>query len=234
MQYRFKLKTETLDSQRRRRFQSEEINVLLNMAQMAVIKIIAAPRPGEFERTRLGFETQLRSIEDLRNIVVTDKTLGVEFKGNGIYQAKLPSDFLFLQNPSYASITNESCSKRAQIFYSQLDDRSEESPFDRSDFDWGEVNMQLIQNDGVRMIAKDFVIKSLILNYIRKPKKIIFAENAYKDIDGEDIPANTDQACELSEVVQDDIIDMAAFIASDARQSSDLQSKMQKINSIGL
>lgn len=204
------------------------------MAQMAVVKTIAAPRPGEFERTNLGFETQLRSIEDLRNIAVTDKTIGVTAQGNGIYQATLPGDFLFLQNPSYVTGTNDKCSKRLQVFYSQLDDRSEESPFDRSDFDWGEVNMQLIQNDRIRMIAKDFVINSLILNYLRKPRKIIYSEYSYKDIDGEQVVGPIDQPCELSEVIQDDIIDMAAFLAAESTRSSDYETKMQKLLSNGL
>lgn len=202
------------------------------MAQTALVKMIAAPRPREFERTGMGFETQLRSVEDLRNIVVTDKTIGVLSLGNNIFTSDLPGDYMFLQNPSYAVATNGNCTKRLNVFYTQLDDRAEESPFDRSDFLWGEINMQLIQNNKIRMTAKDFVIKSLVLNYIRKPKKIYHTETDYVDIDGEIVSGFQD--CELSETIHEDIVDYACYLAAEAAQSSDLQSKLQKLNINGL
>ncbi len=201
------------------------------MAQEALVKMIAVPRTAEYNRNMTGLEVNQRSIEDIRNIIVTDIALGVTSLGNGLYSATLPGNY-YVYIRGRANANNGVCVKELECFMPQLDDRSEKSPFDRSDFLWGEINMNLVQNNKIRLVAPDFVVTGLILDYVRKPRKIYHAETEYTDLDGTIIKGSQD--CELSELIHEDIVDYACFIATDSRQSSDYQSKVEKLKFVGL
>ena len=71
MQYEFKRRMNKVDSERKMNFIPQEVDMLLNEAQMFFVRTGAEPRL----RNHLGFETTQRTIDDIRTIVVEESVL---------------------------------------------------------------------------------------------------------------------------------------------------------------
>lgn len=231
MIYHFRLKTEKLNSRTKKSFLNEEINVLLNIAQMSLVKSIGQPRYKQQMSNMLGFEGNQRSIEDLRNIVVPNKELKGSVFNKKSFAFQLPADYLFYTSFN-ATIKQGMCEKPAEVFVVQHDDRTETSSFDRSDFLWGEVNITFFEKNRIQAFVNDFDITQFFLDYVRRPLKIAYVESEYTDIDGEFLKASQD--CELSEIIHEDIVDFACFLASDATGDSDYTNKLKSLEINGL
>jgi len=103
MQFDFKMKYNSVDSQRDEDFEIPEMDWLLNEAQEVYVKMRANPKIG----AEYGFEVNQRGIDDLRTIVIDQKKgvgQGVVAYDTGSVLAALPPDYWFhLNSKVYAS-----------------------------------------------------------------------------------------------------------------------------------
>ena len=233
MHYDFKQKLNKIDSQKYRNLLVPEIDWKLNEAQEVFVKIIAEPRL----RSQLGFEINQRTIDDIRTIVVNQ----TQAKGNCIkptvynessFIAQLPQEYWFYVS-SKAYGTKDTC-KNVELATKvrQHDDEHELSPFDKSSFEWREVNLRFI-NEGIRIFTDStFTVDWLCINYIKKPRRIHNAQDfqggQYKLLDGTLLTGSQD--CELPEMVHREIVDLAVLITAGDLSLPDFQLKQNKIN----
>lgn len=229
MQYDVKVKLNKVDSQQFRNLKVPEIDWALNEAQDVIIKTRAEPR----QKNGFGFEVNQRSIDDIRNIVVNNLTpLSATSVNSSSYKVDLPNDYMFFLS-GYAEITKEQCTVKSRLYVKQHDDEHEESNFDKSSFEWREVNMRFYQ-DGIRIFTDGtFIVDSICeFNYIRKPA---YMHNAADYVGGTyNLPDGTvltgTQDCELAEHIHREIVDLAVLILSGQMQHPDYELKLAKIN----
>jgi hypothetical protein len=230
MHYDLKVKLNKVDSQQFKNLKVPEIDWLLNEAQEVFIKNIAEPR----QKNGFGFEVNQRSIDDIRTIVVNNLTpLPVVVFDSISYKVTLPTNYLFFVS-GYACISKGECENvRARLYLKQHDDLHEESPFDRSSFEWQEVNFRFFEN-GLRVFTDaTFIVSSICeFNYIKKPAYMQNSQDyvggTYKLPDGTILTGFTN--CELSEHTHREIVDLAVLIATGQMQIPDYEIKQAKIS----
>lgn len=228
MHWLIRQRVNRLDSQRKQNLKTEELNVILNSAQETLVKTIVSPRYKQNVNNLLGFEAIQRNREDIRNIVVDYVPLKVEKLGDN-YSVKLPEDYLF-HEASYA-ICKDCPGKKLRTFIPQKGDLHEENPFEKSDLLFAEINIEFIEGNRIKIYA-DFEISGFLISYVRRPKKIYHSTSSYIDLDGDEIKG--DSECELSVSIHEDIVDYAAYLIAGSLGSSDLNTKIEKLQNIGL
>ena len=131
-------------------------------------------------------------------------------------------------------ISKEGCEYRtATCILRQHDDKHELSSFDKSSFEWKEVNIRFYEN-GIKIFTDGtFQVEELKLNYIRKHAYIHNAQDflptgSYTLPDGTVLTGSQD--CELPEHTHREIVDIAVLITTGDLQSGDYQLKQAKIN----
>jgi len=229
MQYDTKKKLNKVDSQKYRNLRIPELDWALNEALEVFIKRIAEPRA----KNGFGFEVNQRSIDDIREIVVNSNTPlpAASFTDNS-YTVSLPDNYMFYLS-SYVEMTKGECTTKGKLLIKQHDDSHEESIFDKSSFEWREVNARFFE-EGLRIFTDEtFVINNICeLNYIRKPAYMHNAEDyvgaTYNLPDGTVLTGTQD--CELSEHTHREIVDLAVLILSGQMQLPDYQIKKDKLN----
>ena len=226
MHYDFKKKFNKIDSNQNRNLLVPEIDWVLNEAQNVFIDIVAEPRGRSF----LGFERTQKNIDDIKALVVNDQSL-TSFVPKEDNIIKLPSDYRYFIR-GQAIVSKGSCSNvRARVHIQQHDDEFEISPFDKSSFEWREVN-GLFTQEGLKLYTDGtFTIKGMLLSYIRKP---LFMHNAkdfrggkYRTPSGKLLEGKQD--CELSEQCCREIVDIAVAISAGEIQAADYQIKYGKL-----
>lgn len=229
MQYDFKQKLNKIDSQQYRNLKIPEIDWKINEAYEIFVKSIAEPRVNN----HLGFETNQRSIDDIRTIVVNDATLNPIKLDDNTYYVELPDNYMFYIS-SKVIIERKGCGERkATTIVRQHDDRFETSPFDSSSFEWKEVNLRFF-NKGIKIFTDGtFTVKSLKLDYIRKHAYIHNAQDflptgSYKLPSGQVLTGTQD--CELPDHTHREIVDIAVLITSGDLSNADYQLKQAKIS----
>src|SRR5580765_2277401 len=233
MHYDFKQKLNRIDSQRYRGLEVPEIDWKLNEAQEVFVKIIAQPRVA----SQIGFETNQRTIEDIRVIVVDQKKGSGQVPtlfdaGDSSYIVGLPTDYWFYSNSRlYAtSIGCTACLKTREV---QHDDRAEDSPFDRSSFLWREANIRF-NAEGIRIFTGgDFIPTELCMEYLKQPPLMYNA--ADWDIGGYDLDGVTvtgTQDCSLPPSVHREIVDLAVAIAAGDLSLPDYMLKKYKTDMV--
>lgn len=232
MHYDFKKKLNKVDSQQNRNLLVPEIDWALNEAQELFIKWIAEPR----QRSYMGFEKSQRSIDDIRTLVESDKVLLIN---NGV--APLPSDYLFFVKADVLMDKGNCKGVKGRLHIRQHDDEFENSPFDKSNFEWRVVNGLFI-TEGVKVFDDGtFTNKQIIMSYIRKPKYIhnaaAFRNGTYQLPSGIELPQIGDVGvvartcdCELPEHTHREIVDIAVALVSGELLSPDYQVKLSKLN----
>ena len=223
MHYDFKKKLNKVDSEQNRNLLVPEIDWALNEAQELFVKWIAEPRL----RSYLGFEKSQRSIDDIRTLVESDKTITID---NSI--APLPEDYLFFVKADVLMDKGNCKGIKGRLYVRQHDDEFENSPFDKSNFEWRTVNGLFI-TQGVKVFDDGtFTNKELILSYIRKPKYIhnaqAFRNGTYQLPSGAVLTGTND--CELPEHTHREIVDIAVALVSGELLSPDFQVKLGKLN----
>ncbi len=221
MHYDFKLKFNKIDTQQNRNLIIPEIDWFLNEGQEMFVKTVAEPR----ERTFLGFETTQRTIDDIKSVVVEETELTVT---NNI--VTLPDNYWYYVS-SYCQMKKNNCivkSKKTRI--QQHDDDFENSPFDKSSFEWRTVN-GVFNNRGIRLFTEDFEVTKFYLSYIHTLKYIHnaanYANGSYTLPSG--IILSGTQDCELPDSVHREVVDFAVLAATIAVQSPDYESKAAKL-----
>jgi hypothetical protein len=228
MHYAFKMALNKLDSQQNINLRVPQIDVLLNEAQMLYIKLIAEPRT----RNQFGFEVGQRSIDDLKNIVVDDDLRPITATGTKYEVVSLPDDYLFFAGASIDMKKGTCVVPMERVRVIQHDDKAEESPFDRSDFEWREVNIRFFE-DGIKVFNDGtFSIDTFTLDYIREPLYMHNAQDfngaTYTRLDGTVLI--TFQDCELSAHTHQEIVDLAVLIAAGNIEIPGISLKEKKVN----
>lgn len=228
MHYDFKQKLNKIDSQQYRNLRIPEIDWKLNEACEIFIKNIAEPRINN----HLGFEVNQRTIDDIRTLVVNDKELSCSIINPKSYISNLPNDYLFYVS-SEVNISKNNCNNIiARCKIKQHDDTHEQSPFDKSSFEWREVNIRFYEK-GIKIFTDEtFVINSLILNYIKKHPYLHNAEDYPTGI--YNLPSGIIltgiQNCILPEQTHREIVDIAVSITSLDLSASDYALKQTKLS----
>lgn len=229
MHYDFKQKLNKIDSQQYRNLRIPEIDWHLNEALDVFIKSIAEPRINN----HLGFETSQRSTDDIRTLV-TNKTINTFLNGSDeTKKIVIPIDYMFFVSAE-CIISKENCKdKKARIYIRQHDDEFQQSPFDKSSYEWGEVNATFSDDTLVLYTGGDLEIKEVRLNFIKKHNYIHNAQDflptgTYNLPSGEVLTGR--ENCELPEHTHREIVDIAVLIATGNLQIPDYQIKQAKLN----
>lgn len=234
MHYDFKKKFNKIDSQQNRNLRVPEVDWTLNEALKLFVKMIAQPRVSQ----HLGFEVSQRSIDDIRELVVDP--IDRDNIGFDIYnypttftvkdnQITLPKEYWFFLK-GYVEMKKGNCIKEGQLYIRRHEEEFEESPLDRSSFEWREVN-GVFYRDRIK-VFNDGTFKNtrVFLSYVRRPKYMHFAEGhspqGYKLPSGVSLVGRSD--CELSEQTHSEIVDIAVLLASAETQSTNLQESLLK------
>ena len=223
MHYDFKKKLNKVDSEQNRNLLVPEIDWALNEAQELFIKMVAEPR----QRGFLGFEKSQRTIDDIRTIVESEQVVTIT---NGV--APFPERYLFFLKADILMDKGNCRGVKGRLHVRQHDDEFENSPFDKSSFEWRIVNGLFI-TEGVKVFDDGtFTNKSLVLSYIRKPSYIhnanAFRNGTYQLPSGRVLEGTVD--CELPEHTHREIVDIAVALVSGELLSNDYQVKLSKLN----
>lgn len=232
MHYDFKMKLNKIDSEQYRNLRVPEIDWLLNEAQEFFIKSVAFPRVPN----HLGFETSQRTIDDIRTIVVDNKQLEKDLINSDDKQKVfvLPTDYMFYISAK-VTVSKAQCGlKEVRLLIKQHDDKFEESPFDNSSFEWGDINATF-DSKGLRVYSDGtFDVENVKLNYIKEPAYIHNAsdfkpEGQYKSLKtGLNLTGR--QNCELPNQTHREIVDIAVMLASSNLDIQNIQMKQGKLN----
>lgn len=229
MQYDVKYKLNKVDSQQYRNLRIPEIDWTLNEALDIFIKSVAEPRTNN----QFGFETSQRTIDDIRTLVVNDQPLTPIELSPTTYYVALPDNYMFFVSADVIMNRQTCGDKKGRCILRQHDDRFEDSPFDCSSYEWGEVNIRFYEQ-GIKIFTDGtFTIEELNLNYIRKHAYIHNAQDflptmSYKLPDGTLLTGT--QNCELPEHTHREIVDIAVLILSNNLELPGYQLKQAKIN----
>ena len=223
MHYDFKKKLNKVDSEQNRNLLIPEIDWALNEAQELFIKMVAEPR----QRSFLGFEKSQRAIDDIRTIVKSEQVVTIT---NGV--APIPEDYLFFLKAEVLMDKGNCRGVKGRLHVRQHDDEFENSPFDKSSFEWRIVNGLFI-TEGVKVFDDGtFTNKSLVLSYIRKPSYVhnakAFRKETYRLPSGVELTGTVD--CELPAHTHREIVDIAVALVSGELLSNDYQVKLSKLN----
>lgn len=226
MHYDVKMKLNKVDSQQYRNLIIPQVDWILNEAQELFVKMIAEPRIA----SHYGFEIGQRSWMDIRSIVVEEKSIAPTAN-----LVTLPTDFWYYVS-AYCTMKKGGCEKKShKIFIRQHDDDFENSPFDKSSFEWKTVNGVFNEN-GLKLYAEDFDIVEVLLTYIKKLKYIHnaagFGTNGYirPGVTGQEANCLGSVNCELPESTHREIVDIAVLIATGQLQIPDYQIKKDKLS----
>ena len=223
MHYDFKMKLNKIDSQQYRNLLIPEIDWVLNEAQELFVKMVAEPRL----RNHLGFEVNQRSIDDIRTIVVNEECLNVNDNVTA-----LPQDYWHFLKGEVIMEKGKCEGVKGRFHVRQHDDEFENSPFDKSSFEWRAVN-GIFYKDGVKFYTDGtFTIKQFCMSYLKKLKYIHNAEDfrngEYKLPSG--VLLSGYQDCELPDHTHREIVDIAVLLISGQLQIPDYQIKLSKLN----
>ena len=223
MHYDFKSKFNKIDSQSYRNLRVPEIDWILNEAQELFVKMVAKPR----EKNSLGFETSQRTIDDIRPVV---KSYTGAVGATNILA--LPPDYWFYLRARVIMEKGVCKNIPAVLRIQQHDDEFEESPFNKSSFEWREVN-GLFNSQGLQLFTDGtFTNKTVKMEYIRNLDYIHNAEDFRAG--GYNLPSGVTltgtQDCILPISTHKEIVDIAVLLASANIQSPDWQQKLAKIN----
>tara|TARA_R100001460_G_scaffold19735_1_gene40958 strand:- start:414 stop:1136 length:723 start_codon:yes stop_codon:yes gene_type:complete len=234
MHYDVKVKLNKVDSQQYRNLRIPEIDWALNEAQGIFIKMIAEPRKVKM-LFDFGFEKNQRNIDDIRTIVKNNEVVYTKKENDFEYYIELPEDYQFLVHAKAVLAKNNCKDVSASCVVRQHDDEFEFSPFDRSSFEWREINLRFYDK-GIKAFSDGtFIIDNLVLDYIKKPGYIHNAEDfgtaaQYKLPDGSLLTGFKD--CELPSHTHPEIVDIAVLVLTGQLQYADYNIKRDKINLI--
>jgi len=223
MHYELKKKLNKVDSQQYKNLLVPEIDVALNEAQELFVKMVAQPRLKSY----LGFEKSQRNIDDIRTIVVEELGWGVT---NNI--VTLPSDYWHYIKGSVHCTKAQCIDVPCRLFIRRHEEDFENSPFDKSSFEWRHVN-GLFNENGIKLFTDNtFTINSVDLVYIRKLSYIHNAEDfgtgGYRLLSG--ILLSGTENCELPDHTHREIIDIAALLLMGELQIPGVDQKVLKLN----
>jgi hypothetical protein len=223
MHYDFKAKINKLDSNGNRNFIIPEIDHLLNLALELFVENVAFPRKSDVNFK--GFEKGTRNIEEIRTLVTN-----LRFNKDGEYFL-IPDSYWFYVK-SEALCSKGACSSISITpTVRQHDDVFQGNSFNKSSFEWRELNITFDQN-GIKPYIEDFVVDSLDVTFIKKHPYLHNAGDyrggTYTKLDS--IVLTGTQDCLLIDSTHKYIVDLAVLLASQNLSSTNLQTDMLRTN----
>jgi hypothetical protein len=236
MHYDFKIKANSIDSNKFSNFNVPEIDWVLNEAERIFVKTIAFPR----YKSPVNFEVNQRIKSDIHKIVINDKnffTNVVPFDNNSyIYRTdQLNPPFWFFLSGKVLAEKN-GCIKEIDLFEVSHGLLLDKDPFSSSNFEWEEVNFTLI-SEGLKITTDGtFNITGVKLNYIRELPYMHNAQdhrnNTYNLLaTGDTLTGRQNSLFSYSREICSEIVDIAVELAhmdlSDPRfQTSQYKNKI--------
>ena len=223
MHYDLKIKLNKVDSQQYKNLLIPEIDWVLNEAQELFVKMVAEPRL----RNHLGFEMNQRGIDDIKTIVVNENCLNVS--NNTV---TLPDDYWHFIKADVEMDKGACTGVKGRFHVRQHDDEFEQSPFDKSSFEWRTVNGVFYEN-GVKFYTDGtFTISKFCISYI---KKLQYIHNAKDFRNGQyNLPSNVllngFVNCELPNHTHREIVDIAVLLVTGQMQIPDYQIKLNRLS----
>lgn len=218
LHYDFKLKQNRVDALTNRDFNPAEVDWLLNEAQLIFIK----QRFGTSNKSRKGFETTKKRIEDLSSLVIknplqpalTQITLSGSVE---IRLADLEYPHLFIVS-AYANGKVDGCEIEIPLKFMQHDDYRQalRDPFNSPSSEFIPFNFGVsTSGSGISMYIynESVVITDVVIEYIKYPKKVSLGTYPY--IDGVIYPSAT---LELPAQTHSEVVDIAVSLAATASQ----------------
>jgi hypothetical protein len=215
LHYQFKLNMDRVDTLSATDFNREEIDYLLNEAQLLYVKrLYNGTNP-----LKTAFEQSQKRIDDLSTIVIKFplQPALTPTKVQGVYEVPLSSlsfEYLFLI-AAYCDIQlKEDCSKKIPLKFVQHDDYREalRDPFNSPSTESIPYNFGRSTNSSgtsIYIYPQTFDISSVYIEYIKKPARISYG--TYTHLDGVSYPTNSS---ELPPHTHDEIVNIACQIAS--------------------
>lgn len=222
MHYDLKMKLNKVDSQQNENLLIPEMDWVLREAEGLFIKMIAEPRIKSY----LGFEMNQRTIDDIRTLVVKDKELNILDN-----TSSLPDNYLHFVKAEVEMSKGKCTAVKGRVHIRQHDDEFEESPFDKSSFEWRTVNGVFYEN-GVKFYTDNtFSINKAYMSYIKQPRLIHNAEDfrggSYQLLSGQILNGSVDS--ELPKHTHPEIVDIAVLLIT-GNLIPDYQAKLAKLN----
>jgi len=227
MHYDFKQKLNKIDSSAYRNLRVPEIDWKLNEALDLYIKLIAEPKT----RNRLGLEKNMVITEILRPLVVEADSTPT---GSRI---TLPIDFQHFVDLSKLMISKGGLSVKVQKTLFRQHNDNLTGNFDKSSFDWREVNYTM-DSLGIAVDTNDdeFTLGPASIIYIKQHPRLAnpssFIGGVYNTVDN--VPVTTDQSCLLPDIYHSEIVDLAVAITSGDINDPTYQIKIGKLGLIGI
>jgi len=212
MHYDFKQKLNRLDSNKYTGLNIPQIDRKLNKALDLYVLLVAQPRV----KNQFGFEKIQRTIDDISILVANDVSLSTLGGTTDYVVATLPDDYLYYLSTSSLLASKDDCiNQKMKTVVIKHDNRSNESEFYKSDFDWRECNIRFYDM-GIKLFVNDFMITEFKINYI---KKYPYMHNAEGFIGGTyNLPNGTTltgfQDCILPDITHTEIIDLAVLLTT--------------------
>jgi len=213
MHYDFKQKLNRLDSNKYIGLQIPQIDRKLNEALNLYILLIAEPRL----RNQFGFEKIQRTIDDISILVRNNITLALStYASTEERIATLPDDYMYYLSTGNLLATKDGCiAQNMKTIVVKHDDRSNNSEFYTSDFDWRECNIRFFDG-GIKLFTTDFTIDSFTINYIKEHPYIHNAEDfpgGTYTLPGGTVLTGTEN-CILAKQTHNEIVDLAVLITA--------------------
>lgn len=227
MHYDINVKLNKIDSNQYKNLKVPEKDWALNESIGIYVKNIAQPRLPRLT----GFEINQRNIDDIRTLVVNNRELNLTTIDPKTFYVELPTDYLFYV-ASKVDLNKEKCNKNSiRCKVRAHGDLFEESPFDKSNFEWEDVNITFYEK-GIKIYTDGtFSPTNFKLDYVKKPKKVHNAEdyspNGYKDLTGVQLTGTSN--CDLPEHTHGEIVDLAVLIIT-GDLTTNYQIKKEKLN----
>lgn len=227
MQYDLKLKLNKIDSSQYKNLQIPEMDWKINEAINIITKNIVQPRFSQIT----GFELNQRNIDDIRTLVIDNKQLSPTVVDSTTYYVALPDDYLFYVS-SNTNLKKDKCLKsNIRCTVRSHGDLFQVSPFDRSNFEWEDINITFYEK-GIKIYTDGtFNIEDFHLDYVRKPIIVHNAEDhsptGYRDLSGNMLTGF--QNCDLPDHLHGEIIDLTVLLIT-GDLSTNYQIKKEKLN----
>lgn len=207
-----------LDSSKYSKMNVPQIDWYLNLAQRTLAKRLAVPRtrPG-------GIEFDQRITDELKAIMVNAKDpLTPEKVADDRFELTLPKDYWWHAG-SMSVIERNTCKKTAENIPVDHAEFTKTSTFNRSSFQWQEVNIRFAGNRIILETDGTFDVTGVYLWYLRKPKYAHYADGSPSGryiLPDSSTPLTGKQNLELSEL-QDEIVSLAvALISNDIKDEA--------------
>jgi hypothetical protein len=232
MHYDWKLKIDKVDSFSKADFSPAEIDWLLNEAIMVIVK----QRYGITNSKRSGFESSQKRIDDLKSLQIKfplQPGITPTPLASNLFEVSLDDliyEYWFLTRAT-VDVVKPNCVEKASLKLIQHDDLNFalNDPFNKSDdtevlYNFGRGSSGT--SDSIYLYPDStYPLGQVFIEYIKKPAKVSLGGYTY--LDG---TLTTQQDCDLSEHLHNEIVDVAVQIASGIIESPEyVQLKTQKV-----